>query len=197
MGDIEYFYTLISLGSCVIQDNMSSISKWKHFMINTPHRDALLLLQRGFVIESPFLQEDEFGTLAYSTALSSECTVHKRLIYPLGIFMNQKQCSLSPASVTTVNWTRHSTFCWSRTYFSEITFLYAFIILKKREEWGLHVSFMLSSVRYSVSYYSKNTTLLRLEPGIIFTSSGNKIRIKTRCQFPEEFITNASCIYIV
>lgn len=66
MGDIEYFYTLISLGSCVIQDKMSSISKWKHFMINIPHRDALLLLRRGFVIESPFLQgEDEFGTSAY------------------------------------------------------------------------------------------------------------------------------------
>lgn len=65
MEDTGYCHTLISLGSCVIQDKMSSISKCKHFMINIPHRDALLLLQRVFIIGSSFVQgEDEFGTLA-------------------------------------------------------------------------------------------------------------------------------------
>lgn len=65
MEDIGYCHTLISLESGVIQDKMSSISKCKHFMANIPHRHALLLLQRVFIIGSSFEQgEDEFGTLA-------------------------------------------------------------------------------------------------------------------------------------
>lgn len=65
MEDTGNWYTLISLGSWTIQDKTPGVSKCKHFMINTPHRDALLLLQEVFIIGRSFVQEeDEFGTLA-------------------------------------------------------------------------------------------------------------------------------------
>lgn len=58
-----YCHMLVSLDSCVIHDKMS-ISKCKYFVINIPYRDALLLLQRVFIVGISFVQaEDGFGTL--------------------------------------------------------------------------------------------------------------------------------------
>lgn len=57
-----YCCAFVSLDSCVIHKKMF-ISKCKHIIIYIPHRGALLLLQRVFIIGSSFVQkEDAFVT---------------------------------------------------------------------------------------------------------------------------------------
>lgn len=81
-----YCRAFVSLDSCVIHKKMF-ISKCKHIVINIPHRVALLLLQRVFIIESSFVQEEDgFVTLVCLTAVSLDLFGSQKInLYPWNI----------------------------------------------------------------------------------------------------------------